>query len=215
MLPNNNKGSRIIITTRNKAVASFSNASPCYHVFKLQALPEDKAYELFCKKVFQSNGGICPSELQELSMSIVEKCEGLPLAIVTIGGLLATKEKTVTEWMKFYHGLSSSLASDQHLSNITKILSLSYHDLPYHLKSCFLYLSLFPEDYSIGKWRLIRLWIALGFTKERRGRTLEEVAEEYLIELIQRSLVQVARVSLKGHVRECRVHDLMREMIVL
>jgi disease resistance protein RPM1 len=31
-------------------------------------------------------------------MEIVRKCEGLPLAIVAIGGLLSTEEKVPLEW---------------------------------------------------------------------------------------------------------------------
>ncbi|EEF30141.1 conserved hypothetical protein [Ricinus communis] len=84
-LPDNGKGKRVIITTCNAGVAPSPNQSPFYHVFKLQPLLKREAYELFCKKVFQSNGGICLPELQQLSHAIVEKCEGLPLAIVTIG----------------------------------------------------------------------------------------------------------------------------------
>ncbi|KAL5548066.1 hypothetical protein UlMin_003297 [Ulmus minor] len=39
--------------------------------------------------------------------------------------------------------------------------------------------------------RLYRYWIAEGFVTEKRGKTLEQIAEEYLNELIQRNLVQV------------------------
>ncbi|KAF2286057.1 hypothetical protein GH714_009986 [Hevea brasiliensis] len=214
VFPDNDRGSRIIITTRNEDIAASTKESSFYHIYKLQPLPRDKAFELFWKKVFQSKEGYCPLELRELSDAIVEKCEGLPLAIVTIGGLLATKDVSVSEWQRLCNGLASALASDQRLSSIAKILSLSYHDLPYHLKSCFLYLSLFPEDYSINCWRLIRLWIAEGFIKERQGGTLEEIAEEYLMELIRRSLVQLAAVSIDGKPRDCRVHDLVREVIL-
>ncbi|KEH33749.1 NB-ARC domain disease resistance protein [Medicago truncatula] len=38
--------------------------------------------------------------------------------------------------------------------------------------------------------RVIRQWIAEGFVKEESGKTLEEIAEGFLIELIHRSLVQ-------------------------
>ncbi|XP_059658813.1 disease resistance protein RPM1-like [Cornus florida] len=94
------------------------------------------------------------------------------------------------------------------------ILSLSYYDLPYYLKICFLYLGLFPEDYEIERMRVIRLWIAEGFVKEIGGMTMEEVAEGYLNELINRSLVQVAKIDGVGRLREFRIHDLFHEVII-
>jgi len=43
---------------------------------------------------------------------------------------------------------------------------------------------------------------------------LEEVAHEYLLELIHRSLVMVSRVGFEGKVTACHVHDLLREVII-
>ena len=93
--------------------------------------------------------------MYELSRDIVKRCEGLPPAIVTIGGLLLTKNKVVYEWRKLHDSLSSELETNSHLNTMIKILSLSYHNLPYNLKACFLYFGLFPEDYSINCARLI------------------------------------------------------------
>jgi disease resistance protein RPM1 len=36
---------------------------------------------------------VFPPELEEMSRNILKKCEGLPLAILAIGGLLSKKEK--------------------------------------------------------------------------------------------------------------------------
>ncbi|XP_039156130.1 disease resistance protein RPM1-like [Eucalyptus grandis] len=47
----------------------------------------------------------------------------------------------------------------------------------------------FPEDHVIECARLIRLWIAEGFVEEREGMTQEEVAQRYLKELINKSLI--------------------------
>ena len=212
--PENDKGNRIIITTRSEDVAPSDKESIYYHVYKLPPLPSEKALELFYRKVFQREEGQCPPDFIELSRAIVGRCEGLPLAIVAIGGLLSTKDKVLHEWHKFHHSLSSELESNPHLINITKILSLSYHDLPYKLKACFLYFGMFPEDYFINCARLIRLWIAEGFVKEKQGLTLEEVAQDYLKELIHRSLVQVEMVDSRGKIRSCRVHDMLREVIL-
>uniref|UniRef100_A0A7N2KK62 Uncharacterized protein n=1 Tax=Quercus lobata TaxID=97700 RepID=A0A7N2KK62_QUELO len=213
-LPDNGKGSRIIITTRSESIAPTNKESPSYHMYKLSPLPLEKAYELFYKKVFQCESRDYSLELVELSHLIIERCEGLPLALEVIGGLLSTKKKTAFEWCKFLDSLSSELQSDPHLLSITKILSLSYFDLPYNLKACFLYLGMFPEDYFINCARLIRLWIVEGFIKEKQGITLEDVAQDYLKQLIHRSLIQVEHVGFIGRIRMCRVHDMMREVIL-
>ncbi|GMP78543.1 hypothetical protein CsSME_00034455 [Camellia sinensis var. sinensis] len=165
-------------------VATFCKETSMDHVHELEALSEEKAWELFCKKAFQLDfEGHCPPELEEVSHVIVRKCQGLPLAIATIGGLLSTKNKGISEWKKFYGGMNSELERNPDLKSISKILLFSYNDLPHHLKSCFLYFGIMPEDYSIKAGRLIRLWIAEGFVKEQNGKTLEEVTEEYLTEL--------------------------------
>ncbi|KAM1820289.1 hypothetical protein FF2_001765 [Malus domestica] len=210
-----NKGGRIIITTRIQDVANFCKRSCFVHLHHLQHLPPNKAWELFCRKAFQFElEGKCPEELEELSLNIVKRCEGLPLAIVSVGGLLSTKAKVVSEWQKLYNSLSSELERNPHLTSLTRILSLSYHHLPYYLKSCVLYFGIFPEDYSVNCIRLVRLWIAEGFVKPKRGKTLEEVGEEYLMELIHRSLVQVSEVYIDGKARACRVHDLLHDVLL-
>ncbi|KAH7856942.1 hypothetical protein Vadar_007188 [Vaccinium darrowii] len=214
-LPRNSKGSQIIITTRSEDVASFCKESSSDHVYQLEPLIEKEAWKLFCMKAFELDfGGLCPPELEKVSHAIVRKCEGLPLAIVTIGSLLSTKSKVVSEWQRFYNSIGSELERNPHLANITKILLLSYNDLPYYLKSCFLYFGIIPEDYQITRGRLIRLWIAEGFIERHKGKTLEEVAEEHLTELVRRSLVQVSATKFDGRINRCQVHDLVHEMIL-
>ncbi|XP_050246333.1 disease resistance protein RPM1-like isoform X19 [Quercus robur] len=212
--PNNGKGNRIIITTRNEDVAPSNNESLDYYVYKLPFLPFENALELFCKKAFQRERGQCPRDFAELSNDIVERCEGLPLAIVAIGGLFSTKAKVVSEWRKVLDSLSSEFEIDSRLKSIRRILSFSYHDLPYNLKACFLYFGMFPEDCVINCARLTRLWIAEGFVREKKGMTLEDVAQAYLNQLIHRSLVQVDEEDFIGRIRTCRVHDMMHEVIL-
>ncbi|XP_027341303.1 disease resistance protein RPM1-like [Abrus precatorius] len=212
---NNNKGSRIVITTRNLDVANYCKKDSHVQVHKLQPLSPNKAWELFCKKAFQTDfSGNCPLELKDMSNEIVKKCEGLPLAIVAIGGLMSTKDKTVFEWSKICQNLSVELERNPHLTSLTRILCLSYDDLPYYLKSCILYFGIYPEDYSIRCTRLVRQWIAEGFVINQEVKPLEEVAREYLLELIHRSLVQVSKVDYDGKALSCRIHDLLREIII-
>ncbi|XP_004499777.1 disease resistance protein RPM1 [Cicer arietinum] len=212
-LGGNDEGSRIIVTTRMMQVAEYFKKSFAVHVHNLQPLSPNKAWELFCHKAFR---GQCPNELEEMSNEIVKKCGGLPLAIVATGGLLSTKPKTMSEWRKMCKNMKMELERNVHLTSLLRILSLSYDDLPYHLKSCMLYFGIYPEDYTINRKRLTRQWMAEGFVKylHDERRPLEEVAEECLTELIQRSLVQVSRVGFDGKVKSCQVHDLLREVII-
>ncbi|XP_058112584.1 disease resistance protein RPM1-like [Magnolia sinica] len=208
-------GSRVMITTRKGDVASSSCVGPSDHIYHLRALSRRNAWSLFCKKAFHSHEkNSCPPELEELSQSFVNKCQGLPLAIVALGSLLSIKNQTYVEWEMIHRSLGSELESDDNLRSMMKILSLSFNDLPYYLKSCFLYMSVFPEDYAIRRMKLIRLWIAEGFIERRESRSMEEVAEGYLNALITRNLILVVEQSPGGQLRTCRLHDIVREFVI-
>ncbi|KAJ7943898.1 Disease resistance protein [Quillaja saponaria] len=212
-LPNKNFGSRVILTTRNKEVASSSCSESHNKVYNLEFLPQAEAWKLFCKKTFQGNS--CPPQLEDICQGILKKCGGLPLAIVAISGALATKDGgNVEEWQMVYKGVVTETGGNDKLEDMKKVLSLSFNDLPYYLKTCFLYLSIFPDLYAIEHMRLIRLWIAEGFVNGEEGKTPEDVAESYLKELLNRSLVQVIEKSTDGRVKTCRIHDLLREVIL-
>lgn len=152
--PDCNCSSRIVFTTRLSNLAASIEITG--HVYHRQPLPEEEAWTLFCKKAFRGERmAVCPQELQEISQSILKKCEGLPLAIVAIGGLLSKKNKEGWEWKKVHDSLAAELKCDNNLGSLGRILLLSYDDLPYYLKLCYLYLSVFPEDYLIKRMKLI------------------------------------------------------------
>ena len=149
---------------------------------------------------------------------MVAKCAGLPLAIIVLGGLLATKE-TINEWEMIHKHITSYLIRGDVLerqSRLAEVLDLSYHNMPYQLKPCFLYLSQFPEDFEIPKNKLIQLWMAEGFVSSQyeieRDERLEDIAERYLGSLISRCMVQVGQMGSTGKIKTCRLHDLMRDM---
>jgi hypothetical protein len=98
------------------------------------------------------------------------------------------------------------------LRRIPNVLVKSYDGLPYHLKSCFLYLSIFPEDYTISRKRLVRRWIAEGNPKEVRGQSVMERADMYFMELIDRGMILPSQQSVlcRKQIDSCKVHDLMR-----
>ncbi|KAG2394725.1 putative late blight resistance protein-like protein [Vigna angularis] len=177
-------------------------------------LSKAKSLELLCKKAFGYGfDGCCPKDYEAVGLDIVRKCECLPLAIVAIGSLLYRKCKSPSEWHLFSQNLSSELQSNSELHSVTKILSLSYDDLPQNLRSCLLYFGMYPEDYEVKCGRLIQHWIAEGFVKHENGRNLEEVAQQHLMELISRRLVLVASFTIDDRAKACRVHDSIHEMI--
>uniref|UniRef100_R7W726 Disease resistance protein RPM1 n=1 Tax=Aegilops tauschii TaxID=37682 RepID=R7W726_AEGTA len=189
MLTHNDKGSRVILTTREASIAALASQG---HSLTLKALPEDKAWDLFCKKAFpRDTNHECPTDLKPSSKEIVSKCKGLPLAVVSVGSLLSAREKAVEEWRRINDQLSWEIINNSSLDHIRNVLHLSFIYLPTYLKSCFLYCSLFPEDYLFKRKQLVRLFIAEGFIKERGESTLEEVAEGYLKELVDRNMLQL------------------------
>jgi len=208
----NNNGSRLILTTREARVAALASRG---HILTLEALSEDKAWELFCKNAFpRDTNHECPAELKPSSEEIVSKCQGLPLAIVSVGSLLRVRDKSLEEWRRVNDQLSWEIINNSSLDHIRNVLHLSFIYLPTHLKSCFLYCSLFPEDYLFQRKKLVRLWIAEGFIEERGESTLEEVAEGYLKELIDRNMLQLVERNTFGRMKKFKMHDLLRELAV-
>ncbi|KAJ4716723.1 Disease resistance protein [Melia azedarach] len=209
-LPDNRNGSRIIITTRKKDVATITDEKNFVH--KLRFLNQEESWRLFCTKAFpdtaDGQAGNCPPGLEKSGREMVEKCGGLPLAIIVLGGLLSKRQ--LHEWHTVKNHLWWHLTKDS--DHVSSILALSYDELPYQLKSCFLYLSLFPEDSLIDTEKLIQLWIAEGFIPQGEEE-MEDVAEEYLKELIDRSMIQIAERYL-DRVKTCRIHDLLRELAI-
>ncbi|XP_058777823.1 probable disease resistance RPP8-like protein 2 [Vicia villosa] len=207
--PKRKLGSKILLTTRNWEVALHADAHS--HPHQLRPLNQEESFALLRSKAFPGASAV-PSEFENLAKEIVVKCEGLPLAVVVIGGLLSRKLKSSGEWARELRNIRGGLLEDQ--EKITRILALSYNDLPSPLKSCFLYLGLFRKGKDIQTKKLIRLWIAEGFLPQERGETAEDVAQRYLNELIGRCMIQVGTVSSLGSVKTIRIHDLLRDLSV-
>uniref|UniRef100_J3N7D8 Uncharacterized protein n=1 Tax=Oryza brachyantha TaxID=4533 RepID=J3N7D8_ORYBR len=214
VLLENNSGSRIITTTRILDIAtlccsSFKGSS----VYRIKPLSDTDSKRLFSKRIFHDENS-CPSHLQELSELILRKCGGLPLAILHIASLLATKSNSKEEWELVLNSIGSALENSHTLQGLKRILLLSFYDLPPHLKTCLLYLSIYPEDWKISSKILIRKWISEGFIAEDRCKRLDQVAESYFNELINRSMILPVDISYDGGVQFFQVHDLVHSIIV-
>ncbi|KAL2532576.1 putative disease resistance protein [Abeliophyllum distichum] len=202
--PNDRNGSRILFTTRLKDVALQTSSDGIIN--ELPFLSVDECWDLLQMKVFHRER--CPTKLLDIGKQIATNCQGLPLAVVVIAAVLANMETKESLWQE----VSSSLSSYIFENPNKNILDLSYKHLPIHLKPCFLYFGAFEEGRDIPVRKLLSLWIAEGFIQKKEYKSLEEVAEEYLMDLINRSLVQVSKRRSDSGVKACTIHDLIHDM---
>ncbi|XP_037450527.1 disease resistance protein PIK6-NP-like [Triticum dicoccoides] len=152
----------------------------------------------------------------EQARLILQKCGGLPLAISTIGGFVSTKPKTANEWRKMSDGISIELEMNPELRTIKTILMRSYDGLPYHLKSAFLYLSIFQEDQRIRWGRLAGRWTAEGYSRDMHGMTAIELCRRYFDELLDRSMILPGEGTKQysQKINSCQLHDMIHEICI-
>ncbi|VAH00634.1 unnamed protein product [Triticum turgidum subsp. durum] len=213
----NNLGSRLITTTRIVSVSNSCCSSANDSIYEMEPLDYeslDDSRRLFYKRVFADESG-CPNEFEQVSKDILKKCGGVPLAIITIASALASGQevKPKSEWDILLQSLGCGLTKDNSLVEMRRILSFSYYNLPPHLKTCLLYLCIYPEDSEIYRDRLIWKWVAEGFVHHGdQGTSLFLVGLNYFNQLINRSMIQPIYDEL-GQVHACRVHDMVLDLI--
>ena len=153
----------------------------------MRPLNEQDSRRLFFSRIFGS-GEPCPGELEEVSTDILKKCGGLPLAIASVSSLLADQPKSTFEYVRNSLGFISG--GNPTLEQMKQILELSYRNLPHHLKTCLLYLGMYPEDREIDRVDLLRQWIAESFVTANSSLDVEDVALNYFNDLINSNMIQ-------------------------
>ncbi|KAL3509617.1 hypothetical protein ACH5RR_029018 [Cinchona calisaya] len=187
----------IIITSRIKKVVKIMGVLET-KVHEPKLLNDEESWALFCNVAHISPNGEETPKLVEEGKEVVEKCGGLPLAIMTLGGLLSLVDKTYLEWKRIsysFHEMMTSLegSGSKGYESVIASLLLSYDELPARLKQCILCFSIYPEDYEIDVDQLIRWWIGEGFVHGKSTETATESALNCLSELISRCLVEVVQ----------------------
>ncbi|TVU20992.1 hypothetical protein EJB05_30601, partial [Eragrostis curvula] len=218
VFPENNCNSRIIVTTRMETVAKACSSSSvgADFIYHMQPLRLEDSKRLLVSRVFGSAIATYPMELEEVMSSILKKCSGLPLAIVSIASVLAGYKSpgNIDKWETICKSIGSQMESNPTLEGMRQIVTLSFNYLPLELKGCMMFFSIFPEDYAIKKDRLLCRWIAEGLVSEKRGLTMMEVAESYLDELLSRSMIEDRSNLLDSYIQLYGVHDMLLEVMV-
>ncbi|PHT61709.1 hypothetical protein T459_34431 [Capsicum annuum] len=205
--PEVEKGSRILLTTQQKEVAFHgkSNTDP----LNLRSLRSEESWELLEKRAFGNES--CPDELLNVGKEIAQNCKGLPLVADLIAGVIAGREKTTSVWLDVRSNLNSFIFGSE--VDVMKFIELSYDHLPLQLKPCFLYLARYPKDREIYRGWLKMFWRAEGLVEQTEMKSLEEVMEIYLDNLISSSLV----ISFNdiGDDPTCQLHDIVHDFCLI
>lgn len=180
----------------------------------MRHLTTDNSRKLFSRGVFGSEDGF-PGHFREISVDIINRCGGLPLAIVNAASLLASQLAVMDEqehW-NIYNSLASNLRRNSTTEVTGQILNMSYNNLPHYLKTCLLYLNIYPADYTILKDDLVKQWVAEGFVDVIKDQDLEEIAGNYFDELVERRMVRPVDVYYDNKVISCTVHSMVHDFI--
>ncbi|XP_012436856.2 disease resistance RPP13-like protein 4 [Gossypium raimondii] len=210
-LPKGN-GSCVIITTRNERVSRKMGVKET-RIHRPKFLNKDYSWLLFQKIAFAASEGQCIyPDLEDVGKEIVDKCEGLPLAIKAVGGMMLCKASYYHEWRRIADHFRDELAEND--DSVMASLQLSYDELPPYLKSCFLSFSLYPEDCVITKQQVVHWWIGEGFVRLRSGRSSTDAGEDCFSGLINRCLIEVVDKTYNGTILTCKMHDMVRELVI-
>ncbi|KAJ4718435.1 NBS-LRR type disease resistance protein [Melia azedarach] len=197
--------SKLVFTSRSIDVCGLMEA---HKNFKVNCLKDEEAWELFRKKVGEDTLN-CHPDILQLAKSAAKECDGLPLALTTIGRAMACK-KTPQEWSYAIEVLKIRKSSSEFLGmekEVYSLLKFSYDSLPnQNIRSCLLYCSLFPEDFLIEKIKLIDFWMGEGLLNETDSSGIQNQGFYIIGVLLHACLLE----EIEGDL--VKMHDVIRDM---
>ncbi|KAG6512008.1 putative disease resistance protein RGA3 [Zingiber officinale] len=214
----------VLVTTRKEKVVMLMK--PRY-IHPVEKMDEESGWTLLKHLVFDVEGDEDEiSSFEEIGIKLVNKCDGLPLAIKAIAGVLYHQNKA-----KWEEVLESDAWNMDQIEEELRPLYLSYEDLPSRFKQCFLYCSLYPQK-DMFSMEIVQFWAAEGLIMSEEDnwrrdlptqnqRTLEDLGEEIYRELLGRNLLEAKKdelsksfFSMHDHFRSLCA-NLMREEGIL
>uniref|UniRef100_A0ACD5ZG95 Uncharacterized protein n=1 Tax=Avena sativa TaxID=4498 RepID=A0ACD5ZG95_AVESA len=205
----NNSGSRVLTTTCIMDVGRSCCSYPTDLVYQMEALSKENSRILFLSRTITLKEEEKWDGFEDDLDDMLEMCGGMPLAMnVAASLLLSSKSKALAEWRMTGKSIQYSISEW-----MTKILQMSYADLSLPLRSCFLYLCVFPENYAITKDHLIWLWGAEGFIPKTGEDCLWVTGERYFNELISRRLIQPVFTCDDDQAVGCTVHTVILDFV--
>ncbi|KAL5828221.1 hypothetical protein ACOSQ4_020018 [Xanthoceras sorbifolium] len=203
-------GSKIVVTTRSKRVASIMSTTRDGNGYSLEGLSNESCLSLFMNCAFKEGQEKHHPNLVKIGEEIVAKCGGVPLAIKSLGSILRSSIDE-NEWKNVRDNDIWNLVQNE--NDIFPILKLSYDNLPSHLKQCLALCSLFPKDYEFFDLELVPIWMANGLLQSHdESEELENIGMRYLKELESSCFFQ--EFEQLGHIIGFKMHDLIHDLVL-
>ncbi|CAL4995261.1 unnamed protein product [Urochloa decumbens] len=201
--------SRIIVITIDESVATYCSDD----WWNVEVLEIDDALELFrttaCRWRYYDPS---PAEIMQ-ARYILHKCGGLPKVIVAVADVIADPGRL--QHINFMQLLETNPAFGG-LRGLFSWVHSYFHSCPDSLKPCIFYMSIFPVNHTIRRRRLVRRWIAEGYSTDTKESTAEEKGEASFKNLRKMNMIQVpgsTNLSYMITLSSCQVNGFFREYI--
>ncbi|CAL4994135.1 unnamed protein product [Urochloa decumbens] len=220
LVPKHSKSIIVVITTEESIAMHCATREE--GMYNVKSLEGDEATDLFRKEVRMLEGSDALRDSQDPELrKLILKCGGLPKVILAIPDILAPM---TVNWMnsalnmskRFMHDLETKPEFDN-LRGLFGWMHSYFRTCPDFLKPCILYLSIFPQDQSIRRRRIVRRWIAEGYSRDTSNRSAEENGEKFFSMLLSLSIVQQtphSTTTAETRMVWCQVNSFFREYII-
>ncbi|OEL37752.1 hypothetical protein BAE44_0001228 [Dichanthelium oligosanthes] len=207
--PDDNLGSRILMTTRFPSIAWLccSDSGGLVHVMK--PLNEIDSERLLLLKAFGSVDVSLPENVKLFADKILMRCEGIPLFISVMADCmkqqLQHQQHQQQEEAEDEEHQGIGIYSEEQVPRLPKqieqALASTFDDIPYELRSLSLYMSMFPYGYKFDKDRPIMKWLCEDLTDDwDEWRNVEDAdAEKYFSQLVDRNVITMVAESYKSN----------------
>ncbi|KAG4161076.1 hypothetical protein ERO13_D01G036500v2 [Gossypium hirsutum] len=197
--PTSSNGSKLVLTSRSIDVCRSMDCK----IVKVHPLSNEESMNLFL--VHTGHGVLKVPCLEQILGDIVRECNGLPLAIAVIAGSMKGIYD-IAEWRNAVRELRDHVRCVKGINDeIYRRLKFSFDRLgDFNIQNCFLYCSLYPEDYIIPRMELIEYWIDEGFLEIGSRQQSYDRGDTILNRLVNNCLLE----KIIGGVK---MHDVMRD----
>ncbi|CAL4888665.1 unnamed protein product [Urochloa decumbens] len=199
------KGNMVVVTTRFPTIAQMVKTT---NPIKLQGLEPDEFWEFFQACIFgDTDIELEQHDLIDTAREIAKKLKCFPLAAKTVGRLLKNNFSQ-ERWVEVLE--KKEWENQKNEDDIMPALKISYDYLPFHLKKCFSYCALFPEDHKFDALEITRLWIATGITYScGENSRVNDTRSRYLDELVDNGFLMKGDDNFHQYYV---MHDLLHEL---